>query len=216
MSLEVRSTIPDLSEKTKPVTIAVTGNAGSGKTVVCGRFKALGVPVIFSDALAREVVMPGSAVLSRISERFGDELLTPDGSLDRSAMRRLMLQDDQARRDLEALLHPEIISLMRARIRQAGKEGARVVMVEVPLLFEGNAASFFDRVLLVTADNARQVTRLVARDRVSDADAHALLGAQMPDDQKRERSDFIINNNGSIEELIKTVDRLYQMIYQKN
>lgn len=215
MSLEIRTSIPDLTEKTKPVTIAVTGNAGSGKTVVCDRFKALGVPVILSDALAREVVMPGSAALERISLRFGKEVLAPDGSLDRPAMRRLMLKDDQARRDLEALLHPAIISLMRERIRQAEKEGAPLVMIEVPLLFEGNVASHFDRVLLVVADKNSRVNRLRERDQVSAADAQTLLNAQMPDDQKRARSDYIITNDGSIEDLIKTVDRLYQMIYQK-
>ena len=215
MSLEIRITIPHLKEMSKPVTIAVTGNAGSGKTVVCDRFRELGIPVIFLDNLAREVVLPGSAGLAGIAERFGKGMLCSDGTLDRKALRQLVIRDERARLDLEAILHPEIIALMHSRIGQAQKEGAKVVMIEVPLLFENNLTALFDRVLLVSADQTQQIHRLVGRDRVSEADARGLLAVQMPDDKKRDKADFIINNRGSIEELIKTVDRLYQMIYQK-
>jgi dephospho-CoA kinase len=215
MPLEQKSTIPHLCQKTKPVTIAVTGNAGSGKTTVCERLKSLGLPVILLDALAREVVNPGSVALQKIEKRFGKHILSDDGSLNRPALRRIILEDDAMRRDLEAILHPEIISLMRQRIREAGKAGAAIVIVEVPLLFEFDMRGQFDLVLLVTADHCFQIERLTARDKVSPGDARALIGAQMPDEQKRERSDFVINNNGSHSELINSVDRFHQMVYQK-
>jgi dephospho-CoA kinase len=215
MSLEQKSTITHLRQKTKPVTIAVTGNAGSGKTTVCDHLKSLGLPVIILDTLAREVVNPGSRALMTISNRFGKHILSDDGSLNRSELRRIILENDVLRRELEAILHPEIISLMHQRIGEAGKNGAAMVMVEVPLLFELDMMGQFDLVLLVTADSHLQIKRLTARDNVTSGDAGALIGTQMPDELKKEHSDFIINNNGSHLELINSVDRFYQMVYQK-
>ena len=215
MSLEQKLTINHLCLKTKPVTIAVTGNAGSGKTTVCNHLKSLGLPVILLDTLAREVVNPGSEALLKISNHFGKHILSDDGSLNRPALRRIILEDDALRRELEAILHPEIISLMHQRISHAGKDGAAIVIVEVPLLFELGMRGRFDLVLLVTADSRLQIERLTARDNVTQRDAGALIGAQMPDEQKKEDSEFIINNNGSHSELIKSVDRFHQIVYQE-
>lgn len=213
--LEQRSTVNHLSKKPTPVTIVVTGNAGSGKTSVCHRFDSLGVPVIMLDVLAREVVCPGSKALSQISRHFGKGVLSDDGSLNRAVLRRLILKDETARRDLEAMLHPEIIALMRRRIDEAGKNGAPIVIVEVPLLFELGMMSQFDLVLLITARSAACIDRLVVRDHVTATDADALLKAQMPDDRKREGVDFIIHNNGSMPDLIDAVDRFYQIVRQE-
>jgi dephospho-CoA kinase len=215
MSLEQRSTINHLCQKTKPVTIAVTGNAGSGKTTVCDHLRSLGLPVIILDGLAREVVDPGSGALLKISKQFGNHILSDDGSLNRPALRRIIIEDDAKRRELETILHPEIISLMHQRIREAGENGAALVIIEVPLLFELDMMDQFDLVLLVTAETRHQIERLAERDNVTRGDAGALLKAQMPDEQKKELADFIINNNGSQLELINLVDRFHQMVYQK-
>jgi dephospho-CoA kinase len=215
MSLEQRSTITHLHPKLKPVTIAVTGNAGSGKTTVCDHLKSLGLPVIILDALAREVVNPGSPALLKISNHFGNRIIADDGSLNRSALRHIILKDETLRRELEKILHPEIISLMHQRISEAGKGGAAIVIIEVPLLFELDMKDSFDLVLLVTAESRLQIERLAERDKVTPGDATALIKAQMPDAQKIKHSDFIINNNGCHSELINSVDRFHQMIYQK-
>lgn len=215
MSLEQKSTIDHLHQKSKPVTIAVTGNAGSGKSTVCDHLKSLGLPVIILDALAREVVHPGSRALLTISNRFGKRILFEDGSLNRPALRRIIVEDDTLRGELEKILHPEIISLMHQRISEAGKNGAAIVIIEVPLLFELDMRDRFDLVLLVTAENNIQIERLAERDSITPGDAIALLKAQMPDARKKEYSDFIINNNGCYSELINSVDRFHQMVYQK-
>jgi dephospho-CoA kinase len=215
MSLEQRSTITHLRQKSKPVTIAVTGNAGSGKTTVCDHLKSLGLPVIILDLLAREVVKPGSPALLRISDHFGKRILSDDGSLNRPALRNIILENETLRSDLEKILHPEIISLMHHRISEAGKAGAAVVIIEVPLLFELDMRDRFDLVLLVTAENRLQIDRLAQRDKVTPGDATALIKAQMSDTLKRKHSDFIINNNGCRSELINSVDRFHQMVYQK-
>ncbi len=200
--------------KTSPVRVAVTGNAGSGKTTVCHRLQELGLPLIVLDELARQAVAPGSPALKRLSVRFGARILNREGSLDRAVLRRLMVRDPAVRRDLEEILHPEIIFLMNHRIQEAAKKGATIVVVEVPLLFECGLEPLFDRIVLVTADRDRQLSRLAARDGLAPAEASALVGIQMPDELKRKRSDFIIENNASPSELIKSVDRFYQMIYE--
>lgn len=204
-----------LSKKTRPLTIGITGNAGSGKTTVCNHLMSLGLPVILLDNLAREVVAPGSIALKRISDHFGNGILSEDGSLNRPALRQIILMEDGKRRELERMLHPEIISLMHLRITQAGMAGAGLVAVEVPLLFELGMTELFDMVLLVTAEKHLQIKRLSERDQVSALNAGALIETQIPDQEKRQQSDFIIDNNGSYEDLINSVDRFHQIVYQK-
>jgi dephospho-CoA kinase len=115
---------------------------------------------------------------------------------------------------LEAVLHPEILSLMNRGIDAAAREGASVVAVEVPLLFECGLASLFDAIVLVTAERRHLLRRVAARDGVAPEDATALVGTQLADDHKEKHADFIIKNNGTRSELIKSVDRFYQMIYE--
>jgi dephospho-CoA kinase len=205
--------INHIDKKSKPVTLAVTGNAGSGKTLVCNRFQSLGIPTILLDGLAREAVCQGSAALLKLFARFGEEILLNDGTLNRSKLREIILIDETARRDLEAILHPEILSLMDQRISEAGRNGASIVIVEVPLLFELELASRFDIVLLVTADKNTHIERLVKRDNVTPVSADKLLSAQMPDEYKRDKAHFIIHNIGSTEELIDSVDQICQIIF---
>jgi dephospho-CoA kinase len=200
--------------KSRPLRVAVTGNAGSGKTTVCRRLRELGMPVIVLDELARQAVAPGTPALEWISTHFGDRMLMRDGTLDRASLRRLILEDPEARRELERVLHPQILSLMHREIDAAARQGASVVAVEVPLLFECGLEPLFDCILLVTAEKEQLLRRVAARDRVAPADAGALVGAQMADDRKEKSADFIIKNDGPPSELIKSVDRFYQKIYE--
>jgi dephospho-CoA kinase len=196
-----------------PVTVAVTGGAGSGKSLVCRLLAKKGAHLIDADQVAREVVMPGTDGLKKVIDRFGPSVLKADGSLDRAVLRRRILGDERARRDLEAIVHPEILSLMEARVMAASETGCEVVVAEVPLLFELGMASRFDRTVLVKARRRIKIERLIARDQVSEIDAGRLLDLQMPDVEKEKHADIVIENNGNVEDLIKNVDRVHEMIY---
>ena len=189
--------------------VSVTGGAGSGKSSVCSRFKELGAWVISADELARKVVRPGSSGFEKIVEHFGKAVLQSDGTLNRRKMREIMLSDETARKDLERLIHPEILGRMNLEIRKAVKAAHRLIIVEVPLLFELNMADEFDHVVMVSADSDIKVERLVNRDRVSYTDARALVTVQIPDKLKEKQSDYIIRNNKSLKELVTAVDDLY-------
>lgn len=198
-----------------PLKVAVTGSAGSGKTAVCDRLKALGLPVINTDTLAREVVAPGSRGLGEIVNRFGPEVLQADGSLDRPALRRTITRDAETRRSLENIIHPKIIERMEMEIDKAVKAGHTIFFVEVPLLFEAGWNDYFDVVVMVSADDEIRIVRLMARDNVSRQEAQALLQIQKPDHEKIQHSDYIIKNDGSREQLAVAVDRFLKMFYQK-
>ena len=190
--------------------VAVTGGAGSGKSSVCNRLKELGIKIISSDALAREAVAPGSTAHEKILNYFGEAVLLSDGKLNRQMLRRIIVNDGAARLSLERFIHPEISKLMQRKMAQAEQHGDRVVAVEVPLLFELGMEEQFDLVVVVSADPKLRVKRLMDRDNVSREDAEELLNVQMPDQEKVKRGGFVLSNNGSTEQLISSVDRLYE------
>jgi dephospho-CoA kinase len=190
--------------------VAVTGGAGSGKSSVCNRLKGLGIKIISSDALAREAVAPGSTAHEKILNYFGKRVLLSDGKLNRQMLRRIIVNDSAARLSLERFIHPEISKLMQRKMAQAEQHGDRVVAVEVPLLFELGMEEQFDLVIVVSADPKLRVKRLMGRDNVSREDAEKLLNVQMPDQEKVKRGGFVLSNNGSTEQLINSVDRLYE------
>lgn len=200
---------------TAPLKVAVTGSAGSGKTAVCDSLKTLGLPVINTDTLAREVVAPGSRGFKEIVNHFGPIVLQADGNLNRSVLRRTITSDVEARRCLENIIHPKIIERMEMEMARAVKDGRTIIFVEVPLLFEAGWNDYFDVIVMVSADDEIRIQRLMARDNVSRQEARALLQIQKPDHEKIQHSDFIIKNNGSGEQLAGEVDRFLKMFYQK-
>ncbi len=197
------------------IRIAVTGGAGSGKSLVCKRFRELGAAVIDCDELAREVVAPGSYAYRNIIAYFGKSVTCADGTLDRGRLRRKIVSDESARSVLNGIVHPEIIRLMQARMVQAEAAGKEMIVVEVPLLFELGLESRFDGVIVVSVSSEAQLQRLAARDHISLDQARALADTQMPDAQKRRKAMFLIENNGSIEDLIRAVDEMYKKFCQK-
>lgn len=190
--------------------VAVTGGAGSGKSSVCNRLKELGITIISSDVLAREAVTPGSAAHKKIVNYFGENVLLSDGKLNRQMLRHIIVNNDTARLTLEQFIHPEIIKLMQRKMTQAEQNGDRVIVVEVPLLFELGLEKQFDLVVLVSADPEMRVKRLMDRDKVSREDAEELLKVQMPNREKVKRGAFVLSNNGSAEQLINSVDLFYE------
>jgi dephospho-CoA kinase len=192
--------------------VAVTGGAGSGKTVVCDCLRPLGAHVISLDELAREAVKPDSPVLGAILNHFGRSILKANGSLDRSKLRGIITKDAQERKVVERLTHPEILRLFEERVAaiEPRHEDA-IVVVEVPLLIELGMQDQFDVVILVEAGSDQQKGRLMARNGVS-TEAQALMGIQMAAEEKRPYADYIVENRGLLEELEAAVREIYTKI----
>jgi dephospho-CoA kinase len=185
--------------------VALTGGIASGKSTVSNLFAQLGVPVIDSDVIAREVVAPGSALLEQIFQHFGEDLRQPDGTLDRGALRRLVFADPERRRALERLVQPAI----RARSEQLTREITAPYLIHViPLLVETHSASRFDRVLVVDCTEELQLQRLRARDGCDEAQARAMLASQASRAQRLEAADDVILNDGEPASLAYAVARL--------
>ena len=187
--------------------VGLTGGIGSGKSTVSARLREHGAVVIDYDVLAREAVAVGSEALARIRERFGDDVIAPDGSLDRPALGAVVFSDESARRDLEAITHPAIRDLARAREEAAG--GSDVVMHDHPLLVEMGMAQACDLVVVVDVPPDVQVERLVRDRGMSEDDARARLAAQSGRDERRAIADVVLDNSGSVGDLEAAVDRLW-------
>lgn len=178
--------------------IGLTGGVASGKTLAGHYFEALGVAVIDADALAREVVVPGSDGLEAVIEGFGNEVLAADGTLDRAALRRRIFDDDAARERLEAILHPRIRALMDARVEARRGTGDPYCVTVVPLLVEKGRDAHCDRVLVVDAPEPVQIARLQARDGTDASAARAMLARQSPRARRLARADDIIANGDMV------------------
>jgi len=194
-----------------PFRVALTGGIASGKSTVADLFAALGVPVIDTDVIAREVVEPGQPALAQVAETFGSEVLGSDGRLDRRRLREWIFADPEARRRLEAILHPAIRAEMERRSRAA--DGPYQVLV-IPLLTEGKRRDHVDRVLLVDVPEELQVQRLMRRDGVSHEQAQASLNAQAARAERLAMADDILHNTGRPEDLPENVAALHERYLQ--
>jgi dephospho-CoA kinase len=172
--------------------VGLTGGIASGKSTAARFFGALGIPILDSDQVARDVVEPGQPPLERLVERFGRKILTPDGHLDRPALRDIVFADPRARADLEALTHPAIGAAMEARSAAAG--GPYQILV-IPLLVEKNLAAHVDRVLVVDCDEELQIRRLRDRDGSTPEQVQAILKAQAPRAARLKAADDVIHND---------------------
>ncbi|TVP83654.1 MAG: dephospho-CoA kinase [Thioalkalivibrio sp.] len=189
--------------------IGLTGGIGSGKSTISAIFEELGAPVIDTDAIAREVVAPGEPALAEICRSLGHDLLRPDGSLDRAALRRRVFRDDARRRRLEAITHPAIDARMRQRLATLPEHTAYVLLV-IPLLLEAGWQDRVDRILLVDCPETVQVQRVVSRDGIEPEEAWRMVRSQASRDARRQAADDVIDNDGSLEraELTARVQRL--------
>ena len=195
------------SQTQEPLRIGLTGGIASGKSTVADMFADLGVPVIDTDVIARDVVRPGQPALEEIREAFGAGVIAADGTLDRSAMRAIVFGDDAARRRLEAILHPKIREIT---IEQAETAGGAYQVIVVPLLVESSLRAFVDRVLVVDCDEEIQVVRLLERDTESEQQARKILAAQSTRDERLAIADDVIENEGSLEDTREQVLALHR------
>lgn len=194
-------------EKT-PFRVALTGGIASGKSTVAGMFAELGVAVIDTDRIAREVVQPGQPALDEIRDRFGEHVINATGNLDRAVMRRRIFADKSARLDLEAILHPRIGA---ETLRQADAAPGPYQLIVVPLLVGSPLLRFVDRVLVVDCDEETQIQRLTARDGESEDQARRILAAQASRTERLAIADDIISNNGTVADMRQQVVALHEI-----
>jgi len=187
--------------------IGLTGGIASGKSTVANLFAALGITIVDTDLLAREVVAPGSALLPRIAGHFGAQVLQKDGSLDRAALRSRVFENPAERQWLERLTHPAIRELTDKRCESATSD---YVIVAIPLLVETAGAERFDRVLVVDCSPEIQFARLQARDGASRAEAERMLAAQATREQRLAVADDVITNDGDLAALREQVEKLHR------
>ena len=182
--------------------IGLTGGVASGKSAAADCFRDLGITVIDADQIARALLAPGQPLLAQVISEFGSQLLNPDGSLDRAALREQVFSSDKDRQRLEALTHPAIFARLAALASDA--PGPYVVL-EIPLLVETNAADRVDRVLVVDCEPAVQLSRLLARDGIDQALAERMLAAQASREARRAAASDLLLNEGSREDLCRMV-----------
>ena len=190
----------------RPYRVGLTGGIASGKSTAAKFFGALGVPIIDTDQLARDVVEPGQPPLERLVERFGPGILTEDGHLDRPALRNIVFSDPKARADLEALTHPAIGAAVEARSTQLG--GLYQILV-LPLLVEKNLGSQLNRVLVVDCDEELQIRRLQTRDGSTLEQARAILNAQASRTSRLKAAHDVIKNEGDMSAVREQVEQLH-------
>ncbi len=191
---------------TRAYRVGLTGGIASGKSTAAKFFGALGVPILDSDQIARDVVEPGQPPLGRLVERFGPSILTPDGHLDRPALREIVFSDPMARADLEALTHPAIGAAMEARSAAAG--GPYQILV-IPLLVEKNLSAHVDRVLVVDCEEQLQLKRLRAREGSTLEQARAILNAQASRAARLKAADDVIHNDTDMNAVREQVAALH-------
>lgn len=195
------------------IKIAVTGGVASGKSTVCNIFQDLGMTTYSADQFSRDVVKKDSRAYHKIIEYFGKTVVKQDGSINRKLLRDIITKNYQDKVALENIVHPEIISLMKKKLAEARKTSQNIAM-EVPLLFELGLENLFDVTIMVYAEGDLKMERLQTRDNVTEKKASTLMGLQMADEKKIKRSDFVIYNNGSKEQLAKEVKKLYKKILE--
>jgi dephospho-CoA kinase len=191
-----------------PRVFGLTGGIASGKTTVARRFETLGIPVVYADELAREVVAKGTPGLEEIVATFGPEVLDGSGQLDRKALGARVFGDEAARRRLNAITHPRVAALSLQRFAEHFGGGAELVCYEVPLLVESGLADKLRPVVVVAAPEDVQVRRTMERDGLDEDAARARVRSQAPLAEKLKVADFVIENDGTKEDLLRRTDEV--------
>jgi dephospho-CoA kinase len=195
--------------------VALTGNIASGKSTVARLFADWGATVIDADEIVRSLQRPGSPQFAAITDRFGTEVVARDGTLDRTALRRLVFADSAAREDLNGIMHPAVAAERERRLAAARAHGARVVVSDIPLLFEVMDPAGFDAVILVDAPVDVRRGRLMKHRQLDRAAADAMMAAQLPAESKRARSTYVIDNDGDFDRLRARTEVVWQSLIER-
>ena len=192
--------------------LGLTGGIASGKSFVADCLVECGAILVSADLLAREVVNPGSPSLAKLVDAFGVDILTSGGFLNREVMARTIFADPVARRLLESITHPAIAHLAECRLSELNRSPHDLIVYEVPLLFEAGAESRVDKVLVVVVDLDVQLTRLLQRDNLNEAEARQRIAAQWPQADKVQKADFVIDNSGTLQQTRVMIAALYDYL----
>lgn len=181
--------------------VGLTGGIASGKSTVSEIFASLGAKILDADEVAREVLLPGQPGWTRLRQVFGRDFFNSDGTVRRKKLRKLVFADPEKRKQLNAIVHPEVMREINRRAETLSSSiKAGVLLVDVPLLLEVGVANRFDKVVVVYASKSVQIKRLMQRDGISEEEAKQALKAQMVLKKKVEQADYVIDNNGGLEE----------------
>jgi dephospho-CoA kinase len=192
--------------------VGLTGGIASGKSTVAAVLRRLGASIINADELSREVVQPEQDAWKEIIERFGPDILQEDKTLDRRKLRKIVFDNPDARKKLEAIIHPRVRALAERKISELAAAGSSVIVYEVPLLFEAQIHLWLRPVILVACDLETQKKRLLERDHLTELEAQQHLDAQISLEEKRKLADYVIENDGTLEELEQQVRAVLQKI----
>lgn len=190
--------------------VAITGGVGSGKSTVTRMFQELGAAVLDADQVARSVVEPGQPAWEELRRTWGSEFFHEDGTLDRAQVAHRVFADPEARRQLNAIIHPWIGREIKARLADLERQGVDLVLVEVPLLFEAGLEKAYERVIVVYAKEEDQVRRLQGRDRRETGEVQGMLKSQWPLKDKLARADYTVDNCGSLVSTRRQVKKIWQ------
>lgn len=188
--------------------IGLTGGIATGKSTVSNNLLSLGIPVIDADLISREVVEPGQPGLLKLLQKFGPEILTQDGQLNRPALAKKLFHNEAVRQQVNQLLHPLIYDRMFERVAAFQSQGEALVFLDIPLLFETQTKNLFDDIWLVYVPETIQLERLMKRDQLSQEAAVARIASQLSIEEKRLLADVIIDNSGTIEVTLAQVKSL--------
>lgn len=180
--------------------VGLTGGMGAGKSTVARMLERRGAVVIDADVLARQALLPGTSGYTKVTELFGPEVIAPDGEIDRDALARRVFSDDEARVALESIIHPEVFRLLGDALEDY-RDTDRVVVFDVPLLVESGFHTACDAVVVVTAPEEAQIARVMQERGMAEDAARARLQAQAPASEKERVADFVIRNEGTMEDL---------------
>lgn len=194
--------------------VGLTGNIASGKSTVAQFLSEHGATIIDADVLARRAVERGSRAFDAIVKRWGTSILAPDGHLDRAALRRVVFGNPKELEELNEIVHPEVERLREQRISEAAARGDRVVVCDIPLLFEKKMVDHFDRIVLVDAPRPLRLERLVNDRGLRETEAMDMIASQMPAELKRARADFVIDNATTLTELERRVNDVWASLIQ--
>ncbi|MCM3237230.1 dephospho-CoA kinase [Heyndrickxia oleronia] len=188
--------------------IGLTGGIASGKSTVSNLLRRKGFAIVDADIAARKVVEIGEDAYKQIVEAFGPEILQQDQNLDRKKLGTIVFHDEEKRLMLNQIVHPAVREYMQIEKEIALKQGKETVIMDIPLLFESNLGYMVDQTILVYVEQSIQLQRLMDRNQFTEAEAMARIQSQMPLEEKIEKSDAVINNNGTIDETEQQLDEI--------
>ena len=194
--------------------IGITGGIGSGKSAVCSIFAYLGVPVLYADDIAKELSSTDSAIRKKIIAVLGESAFQADGSLNRSFIASEIFSNKSLQQKVESIIHPRVEKEIEKQIKELAHRGELIVIVEAALIYEAGLYKKLDAVIVVDADESERINRVRKRDVVSEDAVHSRMHAQLNVKNKLEKADYIIYNNGTLEELESKVQFLYIVFKQ--